>query len=96
MVYDPGSDRAILFGGLNDYSGEQFEDTWVFYPDTNTWTELHPDPHPSKRGWYAAAYSTKAEQVILFGGGRNTNRFTDETWIYDPATNTWTDVSLSP
>jgi N-acetylneuraminic acid mutarotase len=87
---------VILFGGDNEHRWKKFDDTWALDLATNTWTELYPDTHPSKRGWHAMVYNSKAEQVILFGGGRSRTRFTDETWIYDPAANTWTSVAPSP
>jgi N-acetylneuraminic acid mutarotase len=96
MVYDPGSDRMILFGGARAAGEAALGDTWAYHFDTNTWTELEPDTHPSERGWYAAVYSTEAERIVLFGGGRNRYAYTDETWIYDPEASTWTNVSPSP
>jgi N-acetylneuraminic acid mutarotase len=89
MVYAAGIGQTILFG-----EGEPVakNDTWAYDFDTNTWTQLEPDGPPSERGWHAMAYSSAAEQVILFGGGRTRERFTLETWVYDPQANTWTNV----
>jgi N-acetylneuraminic acid mutarotase len=94
MVYDPLSGRMILFGGESGL--EALDDTWAYDYETNTWTELAPETHPSKRALYAAVYSTGAERIILFGGGPSQDEYTDETWIYDPATNTWTNVVATP
>ena len=98
MVYDSQSDRMILFGGTMLFSqGEApLGDTWAYYLDTDTWAELNPATSPGKRGWYAAVYNTKAEQVILIGGGTRRTTVRNETWIYDLEANTWTNVTLIP
>jgi len=105
LVYAVGSERMMLFGGANAAGEVPLSDMWVYHLDTNTWTELadknawtklEPGTYPSPRGWYGAVYSTRAERVILFGGGSNRDRFTGETWIYDPEANVWTNVTPSP
>ena len=89
MVYTVSIGQTILFG-----EGEPVprNDTWAYDFDTNTWTKLTPDQFPSERGWHAMTYSSAADQVILFGGGETRESFTLETWLYDPLTNTWTNV----
>ena len=98
MVYDAQSDRMILFGGteLPWYGEEPFGDTWAYHLDTETWTEQNTAISPSQRGWYAAVYSTKSKLVILFGGGTTRSTFRNETWIYDPSANVWTNVTPNP
>lgn len=95
IVYDAGSGRVILFGGVDEARTKHFDDTWAYHSDTNTWTELEPDVSPSVRGWHAMVYSTAAERIILFGGGPSRQQFKSETWIYDPATNVWMNVTPS-
>ena len=89
MVYVEALGQSVLFG-----QGEPAlkNDTWMYDYDTNIWTQLEPDISPSERGWHAMAYSTAAEQVVLFGGGQARQLTTMETWLYDPAANTWTQV----
>jgi N-acetylneuraminic acid mutarotase len=89
MVYADVIGQMILFGG-----GEPTleNDTWAYDYATNTWTQLEPETSPSERGWHAMAYSTDAGQVVLFGGGTSRQETTLETWLYDPAANTWTQV----
>jgi N-acetylneuraminic acid mutarotase len=93
MVYDPVSGRVILFGGESGL--EALDDTWAYDYETNTWTDLAPVTHPSKRARYAAAYSTGAERIIIFGGGPSREELTDQTWTYDPGANTWTNLAAS-
>jgi N-acetylneuraminic acid mutarotase len=93
MVYDAGSDRVILFGGENESKANVVNDIWAYDFDSNTWTELEPDVSPSERGWHAMVYSTKAKQVVVLGGGRSRQTYTDETWTYDSAADTWTNLT---
>ena len=55
------SDQVILFGGVDEVTGKQFDDTWAFDSDTNTWTELQPDTYPTKRGWHAMVDTPEIE-----------------------------------
>lgn len=89
MVYAVGIGQIILFG-----NGEPVvkNDTWAYDSASNTWTNLGPETSPSKRGWHAMAHSTAAEQIVLFGGGKFREDWTLETWLYDPAANSWTQV----
>jgi hypothetical protein len=95
MVYDTESDLIILFGGVSIPDETALQDTLAYRFETNTWTQLDPDMHPSARGWYAAVYSGQGERLILFGGGENRWTFTDETWIYDSEANIWTNITPS-
>lgn len=56
-------------------------------------TEEVIELNPSPRGYVSMAYDSESKQVILFGGqtGDFTDpaNFSDETWAYDVATNTW-------
>jgi hypothetical protein len=96
MVYATGVDRTILFGGgiLDPFAG-QFDvlaGTWVYDYRANTWSEVSPEVGPSKRILHAMAYSSAADRVMLFGGGLDSDHATAETWLYDPSTNSWTQV----
>jgi N-acetylneuraminic acid mutarotase len=90
MVHDPASGNMILFGGWAD--GTMLGDTWLYDPVTNAWTEVTPAASPSARGGHRAVYDPALGRVVLFGGWDATNELSD-TWAYDTAANTWTDVS---
>ena len=83
-----GGDQALLFGGLiGDYPGTPNSDTWVYDLSENSWTQKHPDSHPSARGSHAMAY-IGGDKVLLFGGHDGASD--DETWVYHLSDNTWT------
>ncbi len=94
MVYMSSVDRVLLYGGqTSDVSGA-VGDLWTFDPTTLDWEELHPATDPGKRTVHGMAYDSKADKVVLFGGGPdNIGPWTDETWLYDPQTNSWTNVT---
>jgi N-acetylneuraminic acid mutarotase len=93
MVYDPGTDRVILFGGTSDYAG--FNDTWAYDPVGNTWTELEPDgDSPSARGGHCMVFDPVTGKIILFGGWDGMSGLDlNDTWAYDPAANTWDELN---
>lgn len=91
MVYDPASRQAILFGGCIGMSN--LGDTWAYYPRGCVWTDLAPDGDvPEHRSDACLVYDPTAGRVILFGGDRGMVSF-DDTWAYESATNTWTELS---
>ena len=40
-------------------------------------------------------YDTQTNKVILFGGDGNNGNDLNDTWAYDPQSNTWTELSPS-
>ncbi len=99
MVYDPVTRRMILFGGGYAPSPGAatvvVDDTWVYDPVANTWTELKPaGAVPPARHGHAAAYDSGIGRLIVFGGFNSTAMLND-TWAYDPVGNAWTDLRPS-
>ena len=99
LAYDAAIRRFILFGGYHydPVSGGLWtNDTWLFDPATEIWTDVSPVVSPSGREASAMTYVPDTGQVLLFGGiglsGPYTTSFND-TWLYDAVTNTWRDVS---
>lgn len=91
MVYDPGTGLNILFGGVTG-SEKPSNETWGYDYETNTWQLISAANPPAARGWHAMVYDTAAHVMVLFGGGVSRNEFTNETWIYDPIKNEWSNV----
>jgi N-acetylneuraminic acid mutarotase len=101
MAYDPATHRLILFGGFN--GDIFFNDTWAYDRKANTWTNLNPSGMlPPARMLHAMAYDPVTGRVIMFGGEdragdspNNTGGLFNDTWAYDPAANTWTELKPS-
>jgi N-acetylneuraminic acid mutarotase len=90
LVYDPATQRVILFGGR--YGTNDLADTWTFDPVAGTWTELERRGSvPSARAGHAMVYDPTTGKVILFGGFNGSDCFGD-TWAYNPGLNKWTDL----
>jgi len=89
MVYDPGAKKTLLFGG-QDWS-RLFRDLWAYDAAAGAWTELHPAGGPTARVHPSMVYDPGAKKVILFGGSDATGLLRD-TWAYDAAAGTWTEL----
>jgi N-acetylneuraminic acid mutarotase len=84
MVYDHGSERLLMFGGVEKYStSRELREVWAYEPAINRWQargELGP------KELACAAVDEESQRVIVFGWG--------DTWAYDPAADTW--VKMKP
>lgn len=92
MVYSEQSQQVILFGGVNEETGQALRDMWSYDFADNSWQELQPATVPGRRGWHAMVYDSAADSIILFGGGATHEHYDLETWIYNVNTNTWTEA----
>jgi hypothetical protein len=90
MVYDAESDRVILFGGISDFfgNGNNFNDTWAYDFNSNTWTEMKPDIKPAPRFSHQLAYDAESDRVIMWGG----NVPDKNVWAYDYNANSWEEL----
>jgi hypothetical protein len=102
MVYHPGTDRIILFGGHSQGDVYFSDETWAYDYNSNTWTQLHPASHPSGRRFHSMVYDESADKMVLFGGIAGNwlkEEINDELWIFDPVLDEWSQVmpdSLNP
>jgi len=92
MVYDSANRKVVLFGGngpdpLNPPFYKDFDDTWVYDYNTNSWTDMNPSTKPAARMDHGMTYDSEYGKVILYGGNGVSNY--DETWVYDLALNNW-------
>jgi N-acetylneuraminic acid mutarotase len=90
MVYEPATRRMILFGGDGPYG--VLGDTWAYDPATNTWSQLHPSVSPPARSSHAMVFDPVTGKIIMFGGVDWDLRNFGDTWAFDPATTTWTQI----
>ncbi|MHA2064925.1 MAG: Kelch repeat-containing protein [Candidatus Thorarchaeota archaeon] len=98
MVYDIGSDRIILFGGYTGgyVSFPSFADTWSYDYNSDTWTQMTPESHPSGRTGHGFVYDSESDKIILFGGYRvypaGYGMREDAFWTYDYDENFWNNM----
>lgn len=91
-----GDGMVVLFGG-NQTSGpggmvSPLDDTWMFDLAAEDWTELGPDASPSLRFQHGMA-SVGDGTAILYGGRPEFGLELGDTWMFDGATQTWTDLA---
>ncbi len=97
-VYVPSVDRVLLFGGadLDDPGGASTADLWAYDPESNTWSELHPEgAMPAGRQLPVMVYDPWGDAVLLAGGIKQdggTVSVLSDTWSYDPSANMWTEL----
>ncbi len=94
LAYDSKADRVLTFGGDHIFTdGTFFDDTWVYDPGAATWTKRHPALSPSARSYYAMAYDSKADRLVLFGGeNASRDEHFGDTWVYSFGANRWTQM----
>lgn len=89
MAYDGAHRVFVLFGGQD--GAAMFDDTWVYDPDVNSWTEKSTPVHPSARSNHAMAFDGRTGVVVLYGGDPGSS-WSGETWLYFVANNSWVRV----
>lgn len=94
LVFDNGSDVAILFGGTSGPVTQiVYNDTWVYSYESDEWTNKSPSAAPPARAFAQMAYDSGSDRIILFSGAATTEIHFNDTWAYDYDSNTWTDLS---
>jgi N-acetylneuraminic acid mutarotase len=90
-VYDSDNHQMLMFSGQSQLSFHN--DVWLFDLTSHTWTEgTPPGPLPEIRYGVASCYDPVSGTQVNFAGFTFQGRF-DDTWRYDPDTDTWSDVS---
>lgn len=93
VTYVPALDRVFLFGGTTPDNVERpFDDMWTYDDATQIWERVRFDSGPSARGWHTLTYSTRSDRIVLIGGGKDRDSYTNEVWIFDPHAKTWAQV----
>jgi len=104
MVYDETHHVTILFSGYGlDEQRDIYDDTWAFDSETNTRTEMHPEPSPPIMYGQTMIYDSLNQQVLLWGGheavyrGGETisHRYGNEIWRYDYLEDAWDMLAYS-
>ena len=81
-VIDPVAGEECDDGGLRSRDGCSSACT-VEFP---LWTELHPGAFSARR-WTGAAYDSKRQRTVMFGGQDESGILLDDTWEFDG--NSW-------
>jgi len=94
-IYYPTTNKIYVFGGEDGDSGVNYNLTQIYDIATNAWSS--GATMPDVRSFMAGGYNS-ADGKVYLATGYNTG-FVDSaqpsTWEYDPAANTWTDLTGS-
>lgn len=92
LAYADSTSLVYMYGGTE--SGTSEMRTYNF--KSNTWDRIEAStPFPPSLSRFAMVYIPDTEQLVVFGGqvgGRQFN-YTNQTWIYDVNTGTWSEVT---
>ncbi|MEM3567438.1 MAG: fibronectin type III domain-containing protein [Thermoplasmata archaeon] len=88
MAYDSINQKIVLFGGRTS-TNSYMSDTWVYDYSTNTWTRVYPTTSPPGRYGHEIVFDKKNGVFVMYGGRDSWGALSD-TWVYNYATNTWT------
>ncbi len=102
-VYDPNTNKMIVFGG-NNCSGTYYNDLWILSnadgsTATPSWTQVTPNgTGPSSRSQATAIYDSVNNVMTVFGGGSSSTNVFGDVWTLTNAngvtgTPTWTQLS---
>ncbi|MCP4499336.1 MAG: hypothetical protein GY822_05135 [Deltaproteobacteria bacterium] len=92
MVYVPGDDVFILFGGGKE-SGARSDETWRFTPSTQTWDQLDTGAlAPSGRYDAGMVFIPGSRELLLFAGFDIDLQ--GDLWRFDLDNNVWREVEL--
>jgi hypothetical protein len=91
LTVDTGGNQVYLFGGRD--GGVYYIDLWVLDLASESWTQLQPaGGPPAGRFGHNAAFDPVANRLIIYGG--EGEAFYGDTWAYDIASNTWSQLSI--
>ncbi len=84
--------RLYLFGGMTEQGGAfvNLADAWEYNPAEDRWRAL-PDAPVKRRAWWAVPWR---HGILLLGG--YTDGFTDEVYLFDPASGRYTPAGALP
>ncbi len=88
MEYDPGKDRALLFGGGLATNPSGGAPTWIYDCAGNAWRRPALDVEPPLRCNPGLVYDPGRQAMVLFGGYDQAAALND-TWVFDGREDRW-------
>jgi hypothetical protein len=97
-VYDSRRGRMWVFGGrkkINTLEMELLNDTWYYDGSVPAWVRVESADAPTPRESCSMVYDASADRIYLSGGGFFRDRRSNETWVFDPGLNQWSQLPVS-
>jgi hypothetical protein len=83
-IYDPDSDRVVVFGGFTVQGGRQqmLGDVWALsLSGAPQWIQLTPSgPAPPPRAYHSAVYDPLRHRMLVFGGRDLSQQVFSDVW----------------
>ena len=97
MCYDRDAKAFVLFGGGNIPTARGDPGTWTFAPEPRLWEQVKVASEPPQRANSRLVYAPVNKLTLLFGGDQ-LDQLVSDTWVYDSAKKSWTELKpkLSP
>ena len=100
LTYDEKADRLFYVATIKGMTFDLLSETWSYDYNNNLWEKLATTQTPPL-GMVGArmVYDSESERLILFGGyDIPNNGYFNQTWVFDSATATWTQMepTLAP
>ena len=99
VAFDENRKVLVTFGGLlGDGSGfeKASNEIWEWDPATGAWTNRTPaGVKPSPRAGAGMVYDSARKLFVIFGGRSTSGYDYEDTWEWDPASDTFADRSTS-
>lgn len=91
LVYDSLLDRAVIFGGIDEWFA--YADTWAYSFGAASWTPIVPaGALPAARSGHGAMFDPVLNRMVIFCGTTVFSGFND-VWALDLGASVWTDIS---
>src|ERR1017187_2155756 len=92
MAYSTAAQKVYLFGGFD--GTDYYSDIYSYDIPSNTWTLISPAGGitPSGRYRFGFAYDS-VNNIFLLYGGQNASGILGDTWVFNPATSAWTQLT---
>jgi hypothetical protein len=94
MAYSSNAQQVFLYGGRNGAGTTYYPDLYFYDVPSNTWTIISPSNgvKPPGRCCTNFAYDS-TNNIFLLYGGKNASGVLNDTWVYDPVANLWTQIN---
>lgn len=94
MAYSSNAQQVFLYGGRNSGGTVYYSSLYRYDVPTNTWSLISPTGGvaPPARCCTNFAYDS-TNNIFLLYGGKNASGVLNDTWVFNPTTNTWTQVT---
>jgi MYXO-CTERM domain-containing protein len=99
-AFDKTRKVVVVFGGATLTIGagaiQPNDETWEWNPQTGKWTRRGGSGlAPEARAGASMVYDSQRQKLVLFGGRSAAGTNFDDTWEWDPATESWAKLTIA-